>query len=273
MDIINIPINKDLWKGFYNNQNKTSFSNSIKQQVYNNQSIDKNNQENKSNKNLKDIADCIIVVLGLCIVSMPLIANIKAGKAEKIAKQAEKLEKRTQTLANKVENLKNKETEHVQKLPLICKIGILFDKLAERKELTNNLIYGLGTILIEPLVILFSPFGKKKSTKEDKIFAVWRQPISFLTTFGLQFSIDKFFHGLIPKLSRQGFLGEEFKSKLKNFEDLPLKNKTKLKAAQEIFIILLNLATLPISCMLQNIFYGKFMKHFHSQSRKESEKA
>lgn len=271
MNISGISNNKNLWKEFDPYQNKTSFSLPNKQQVDDNQNIDKKNQKTKSSINIKNTLDYISVALGLIIIAIPLIANIKTGKAEKIVKQTENLEKKTRILIKEVEDLKNKQSGQINKLPLISKIGLFWDKLAERKELTNNLIYGLGTILIEPLVILFSPFGKEKSTKEDKIFAVWRQPISFLTTFALQFSVDKFFHGLVPKLSRHGFLGEEFKAR--NYSELPLAKATKLKALQETSIIVLNLMVLPISSMLQNVLYGKFTKSYYSHNKKESDKA
>ena len=60
-------------------------------------------------------------------------------------------------------------------------------------ELSNNLLYGIGTCCIMPLVLAFSPIGKKNSTKEDKFFAIVRQPISFATMFSIQLTNDKMF--------------------------------------------------------------------------------
>ena len=44
-----------------------------------------------------------------------------------------------------------------------------------------------------PLVINFSPFGKKNSSKEDKKYATLRQPLSFATMFSIQLTNDKMF--------------------------------------------------------------------------------
>lgn len=52
-----------------------------------------------------------------------------------------------------------------------------------------------------PLVILFSPIGKKDASKEDRLFTVLRQPISFATVFAMQLTFDKFFKGLMDKLN------------------------------------------------------------------------
>ena len=65
------------------------------------------------------------------------------------------------------------------------------DKIGD--ELSNNLLYGIGTCFVMPLVLLFSPFGKKNSSKDDKIAAVIRQPISFATMFSIQLTNDKVF--------------------------------------------------------------------------------
>lgn len=85
-----------------------------------------------------------------------------------------------------------------------------FDKLGkwseDSKELTNNIVYGFGTLAIMPLVILFSPIGKKDASKEDRTFTVLRQPISFATLFAVQLTFDKLFKSLADDLNKYGLL-------------------------------------------------------------------
>ena len=73
-------------------------------------------------------------------------------------------------------------------------------------ELSNNLLYGIGTVAIMPLVIAFSPFGKKDSSKEDKFFAIARQPLSFITMFSIQLTNDKMFSRWSKSLTDQNWL-------------------------------------------------------------------
>lgn len=96
-----------------------------------------------------------------------------------------------------------------------------FGKLKENSaELTNNLVYGFGTLVIMPLVILFSPIGKKDASKEDRTFTVLRQPISFATVFAAQLTFDKIFKTLIPELNKFGLLdGIKHKGKELYFND------------------------------------------------------
>ena len=60
-----------------------------------------------------------------------------------------------------------------------------------------------------PLVIMFSPFGKKDSSKEDKFFAVIRQPISFATMFSIQLTNDKVFSRWAKSLEKQNWLEDK----------------------------------------------------------------
>lgn len=89
----------------------------------------------------------------------------------------------------------------------LYKIFDYFGKLKEHSaELTNNLVYGFGTLVIMPLVILFSPIGKKDASKEDRTFTVLRQPISFATVFAVQLTFDKVFKTLINELNKYRLL-------------------------------------------------------------------
>lgn len=89
----------------------------------------------------------------------------------------------------------------------LYKLFDYFGKLKENSaELTNNLVYGFGTLVIMPLVILLSPFGKKDASKEDRTFTVLRQPISFATVFAVQLTFDKVFKSLINELNKYRLL-------------------------------------------------------------------
>lgn len=84
----------------------------------------------------------------------------------------------------------------------LYRIGDAFQsaRMKTGDELFNNLLYALGTLVVMPLVVMFSPFGKKDSSKEDKAFAVLRQPLSVAATLGLQFTFDKMIDKYIPKV-------------------------------------------------------------------------
>lgn len=108
---------------------------------------------------------------------------------------------------------KNQAAKAVEKEVSKHPVGLgykLFDYFGNLKrnseELTNNIVYGFGTLVVMPLVILFSPFGRKKATKEDRVFTVLRQPISFATLFTMQLTFDKIFRSLVPSLNKYKLL-------------------------------------------------------------------
>lgn len=119
-----------------------------------------------------------------------------------------------------------------------------FGKLKKNsEELTNNLVYGFGTLVVMPLVIMFSPFGKKDATKEDRFFTILRQPISFATLFAMQLTFDKIFKSLVGNLNKYKLLDgikgkdgkdlyfrreqsiEDIKHALENFHKYSLRKK------------------------------------------------
>lgn len=231
--------------------NKTAFTSKNKQTQNTKKS------ENKSD-NSKQISDISVILSSVLIVSLGLLASAKKGKNETAFKDVQKIKQMTQHLENE---LKDSETSG-NSTPFIQKFGCFWDKLQKNhKELTNNLIYALGVIVVEPFVILASPFGQDKSTKNDKMIAIARLPITVLSSLSFQYSIDKFFSDLVPTLSREGFLGEKFKSLYHDFENLPAINKTKLKTVKEVTVFTLGLLTLPLSVALTNTLYGKVVKH------------
>lgn len=199
----------------------------------------------------KDISDVLVVLSSALIIAFTLLASYRKGKNPAALKEAPK---------HLEEELVEENAS--QNKPFIQRFGCFWDNLQRNhKELTNNLIYALGLIVIEPFVILANPFGQEKSTKKDKMTAIARLPISLVSALSFQYSMDKFFNELIPRLSREGFLGEEFKSLEHNFQDLTPLNKTKLKTMKEVTIFSLGLLTLPLSVALTNTLYGKFLKY------------
>lgn len=77
----------------------------------------------------------------------------------------------------------------------LYRVGYKLNGMKEKigEELFNNILYGIGTVAIMPAVIMWMPFGKKNSSKEDKKYAVLRQPLSFGTMFAIQLTNDKLF--------------------------------------------------------------------------------
>lgn len=74
-------------------------------------------------------------------------------------------------------------------------------------ELFNNIVYGVGTVIVMPLVVLFSPFGKKNSATDDKVFTVFRQPLSFALLFSMQLAVDKFLSKMaLPRIKAKHLL-------------------------------------------------------------------
>lgn len=147
----------------------------------------------------RDALDAATVVLYISLIAAAIAMN-KANPTAK-AKAA-----------------KAAETAATSKNPtgLVYKIFDYFGNLKRNsEELTNNIVYGFGTLVVMPLVILFSPFGRKKATKEDRVFTVLRQPISFATLFTMQLTFDKIFRTLVPNLNKyrllDGIIGKDGK--------------------------------------------------------------
>jgi hypothetical protein len=166
--------------------------------------------------NASALAAYTVLVGSAVILSMTKRKDIKL--AEGITKTSTKLTNQTNGLENvlKVGQTNKKALEDFQlcktsgekeckeiKHSHLMKLGEYFGDLKENSdEFTNNLVYGFGTLVVMPLVILFSPFGKKDATKEDRIFTIFRQPISFGTIFAAQLTVEKLVKNLVPELNR-----------------------------------------------------------------------
>lgn len=213
---------------------------------------------------MKGISDIFILSSSALLIGLPLLSSFRKNKKQAVIKQVENLKSAASSIQEEFQEI----GQNTRTAPFIQKFGCFWDKMAKNhKELTNNVIYALGVIVVEPLVILFSPFGNKKTSKKDKVNAIARLPITMLSTLSFQYSLDKFIGDLVPKLSMEGLLGEKFKSMSPTFDDLPKVYQTKLNALKEATIFTLGLASLPLGICLTNTLFGKYMKYANNKQR------
>lgn len=158
-------------------------------------------EENKSGFSVKKATN--ILGVALCVGSMTAI--VLSGKLRpKAVKLFEKQSKEAKKATDAIDNLKDHVLVDKTGLSKNFKMGLWFEKVAgQNKELFNNIVYGFGTVIVMPLVILFAPFGKKKSTPEERMATVLRQPMSFATMFAMQLTVDKLFKDLVPKFIKK----------------------------------------------------------------------
>jgi len=171
-------------------------------------------QENKEQKknpwSVKNVTNWGGVILGVMAITVPMILKLKRGTFEKNNAALEKIEAQAKAkiinTEDKISVLKGEAGNEGLWFNMIHKFG---NWSKNNKELYNNIVYGVGTVGVMPLVIMFSPFGKKNSTKEDKLYAVLRQPLSFATMFSMQLTMDKLIGGLMPKFKKANILEKE----------------------------------------------------------------
>lgn len=158
-------------------------------------------EENKGGSPIKKATNILGVVL--CVGSIGAI--VLSGKLKpKAVKLFEKQSKEAKKATDAIDNLRDKVTVDKSGLNTNFKMGLWFDKVSSQsKELFNNIIYGVGTVVVMPLVILFAPFGKKKSTPEERWATVMRQPMSFVTMFSMQLTVEKLFKDIVPKFIKK----------------------------------------------------------------------
>lgn len=166
-------------------------------------------KEPEKHSPIKTITNVGGVILGVSAVGGLILSKQLRPKNVKL------LEKQNKVLAKaqgSIDNFIDKVTVDKTKMNKNFKFGLWANKIADQnQELFNNLIYGFGTVVIMPLVILFAPFGKKKSTPEDRLFTVLRQPLSFVTMFSMQLTVDKFFKDMVPKFVKKNSFEKDFK--------------------------------------------------------------
>lgn len=166
-------------------------------------------KEPQKHSPIKTITNVGGVAIGLGSVAALIISKQLRPKNVKLL---EKQNKELKKVQSSIENLVDKVTIDKTKMNKNFKAGLWFNKIADQnQELFNNLIYGFGTVVVMPLVILFAPFGKKKSSPEDRLFTVLRQPLSFATMFTMQLTVDKFFKDMVPKVVSKNSLEKDFK--------------------------------------------------------------
>lgn len=170
-----------------------------------------------------------IGVVGYSIVNLKLL---KPQSMERILASAKKNQKIIKVVKEKIENtdpnaIKNEfEGKSLKKVRnYVYNMGENLQNIKTKlgDELFNNGLYAIGTLIIMPLVVLFSPFGKKNSSKEDKTFAVLRQPLSVAATFGMQLTFDKLIDKYVPEVMKQNKL--EDKSILNENGEIKLKDE------------------------------------------------
>ncbi|MBO5737885.1 hypothetical protein J6R97_00940 [bacterium] len=227
-----------------NTENRTNLSFTSNVVESNENAIKEKDKEKKSKLSFKKITNVLGTLAGVGIISY---AGFSMGLRPKWMKNLTNKNKKLETkLKAQIEKLKVKEglkagTE--EKGNAWYNIGAKVQGAVEQigEELSNNLLYGIGTCIIMPLVLLYSPFGKKDSTKEDKFFAVARQPLSFITMFSMQLTFDKLFSrwsksiidqnvletkNVQDALSKGGDIDEKILEQIK-YNDKPLKSSFK----------------------------------------------
>lgn len=158
---------------------------------------DEDDKDKKGGINGKKLTNVVGTIAGIAIITSAAIYMKKSPAWRKIFDKAEgdfsKKVKAAQTdYADTVKMTKGEMKEGNWLYKLGYKTNGLVEKLGG-EELSNNILYGIGTVGVMPLVIAYSPFGKKNSSKEDKKFAILRQPLSFATMFSIQLTNDKVF--------------------------------------------------------------------------------
>ena len=131
-------------------------------------------------------------------------------KAIRIENKYDKLENLLKIDQNIKINDLLKGKNKIQKIgiKILYKLGDGFQNFKSRcgDELYNNIIAAAGTVIIMPIVIWTSPFGKSASTKSDKTCLTIRQPLSVLATLTLQGVFDKIFEQYMPRFIKKNIL-------------------------------------------------------------------
>ena len=169
-------------------------------------------EEKKSGFSFKKATNLASVILGAGIIGGSAIYMKRRPQWMKIQQKGmENLERKIKFQKTRLNDLIEMAQGKQERGGWLYRVGNKVNSFKEKigDELTNNLLYGFGTVCIMPLVIMFSPFGKKDSTKEDKLFAVLRQPLSFATMFSIQLTVDKLFSRWNKNIVSQNLLENE----------------------------------------------------------------
>ncbi len=224
-----------------NTENKTnlSFTSNVIEGKEN--AVEENDKEKKSKLSFKKITNVLGTLAGVGIIAYAGASMLRRPKWMKnLTDKNKNFETRLKSQIEKLEVKQGLKAGTEEKGNALYRLGAKVQGAVEQigEELSNNLLYGIGTCFIMPLVLLYSPFGKKDSTKEDKFFAVARQPLSFITMFSMQFTFDRLFSrwsksiigqnvlenkDVQEALSKGGDVKEEILAQIK-YNDKPLKS-------------------------------------------------
>ena len=178
-----------------------------------NSALNQTKEEQKKSLSIFQLLDIVGVTLGLGAMGGYLLMQHKRPQAEKIV---EKLSKQLKKTENLIAGLEEKSNNNKTKSGLGFKAGKLFNKWAEQsEELFNNIVYGVGSLIIAPLVISLDPLGnkKKKASKEDKFLVILQRYVSFGALFAMQLTVDRFLDGLVPKFVKKNAFEKNYKDK------------------------------------------------------------
>lgn len=181
-------------------------------------------EEKKSGFSIKKATNLAAVLMWLAIVGAGVYRTglFQKKHPQNIAKKAKNIKEQFEDLQKDL-GVNNKEILKDQKFAtkFVYKMGRWANNMEKKfgSELYNNLTYAFGTLVVMPLVIWTSPFGKKDSTTSDKFYATIRQPFSVFSTLMLQLTFDKMFDIYLPKIIKNNLLeNEKVRNSMKNGE-------------------------------------------------------
>ncbi len=183
-------------------------------QFYGGEKDSSKNEEKKSGFSVKKATNVAAVLMWLAIVGAGIYRTglFQKKHPENIAQKANNIKEQFVDLGKSLNN-NDSEVLKDQKFAtkFVYKMGRWANNMKKRfgSELYNNLTYAFGTLVVMPLVIWTSPFGKKDSSTSDKFYATIRQPFSVFSTLMLQLTFDKMFDAYLPKIINNNALENE----------------------------------------------------------------
>lgn len=172
------------------------------------------NEEQKSGFSVKKATNMAAILMWLAIVGAGIYRTglFQKGNPENIAKKAKNIKDQFEDLGKGIgQNEKEVLKDQNFATKFVYKMGRWANNMEKKfgSELYNNLTYAFGTLVVMPLVIWTSPFGKKESSTSDKFYATIRQPFSVFSTLMLQLTFDKMFDTYLPKIIESNKLENE----------------------------------------------------------------
>ena len=189
---------------------------------FNGEKVSSKDEEKKSGFSVKKATNAAAVLMWLAIVGAGIYRTglFQKKHPENIAQKAKNIREQFKDLKNDIGE-HNEEALNNQKpaTKFVYKMGRWANSMEKKfgSVVYNNLTYAFGTLVVMPLVIWTSPFGKKESSTSDKFYATIRQPFSVFSTLMLQLTFDKMFDAYLPKIIKNNVLeNEKVKNSVKN---------------------------------------------------------